>query len=150
MTPRRNGHHSSSYQYPPSSPVDRSGGHHSPPRMRGYHMRRPEGGHGPYGMAQRSRSHPPTRHPEEDAWGYSPEQRPRPPIVAEASFDSEHYPPSHSNPATPNAPHYGPPMHHDGYHHHQQQGFQGGSFGSFESPAPGYYEQRGHYGRPSP
>eukprot|EP00526_Cylindrotheca_closterium_P006758 CAMPEP_0113639268 /NCGR_PEP_ID=MMETSP0017_2-20120614/20596_1 /TAXON_ID=2856 /ORGANISM="Cylindrotheca closterium" /LENGTH=743 /DNA_ID=CAMNT_0000550465 /DNA_START=82 /DNA_END=2313 /DNA_ORIENTATION=+ /assembly_acc=CAM_ASM_000147 len=158
MTPsRRGGHHS--YQYPPSSPVSRGGptGHHSPPRMRGYHMRRPEG-QGPYSAAVRSRSHPPTRHPEEDAWGYSPEQRPRPPIVAEASFDSEHYP-SHashaSNPTTPNAPHYGPPMHHEsggGYHHqhHQQQGFQGGSFGSFESPAPGYYEQRGHYGRPSP
>ncbi|KAL3930521.1 MAG: hypothetical protein SGBAC_011726, partial [Bacillariaceae sp.] len=46
MTPRRSSA-GPSYQYPPSSPVS-SSHHTSPPRMRGYHMRRPEG---PYSAA---------------------------------------------------------------------------------------------------
>eukprot|EP00980_Cylindrotheca_fusiformis_P028749 scaffold22642_cov134-Cylindrotheca_fusiformis.AAC.4 len=149
MTPRR-AHHA--YNYPPASPVSRPGSQHSPPRMRGYAMRRPEG---PYSAAQRARSHPPSRHPEDAAWGpYSPD-RSRPPIVAESSFDSEHYA-SHasvaSHPATPIAPHYGPPMHHE--HPAHQQGFYSAgaaSFGgSFDSPAPGYYPERGYYGHPPP
>lgn len=146
MTPSRRGHQS--YHYPPTSPVSRPAAEHSPPRMRGYAMRRPEG---PYSAAQRSRSHPPSRHPEDGAWrSYPSPDRSRPPIVAETSFDSEHYS-SHashaSHPATPNAAHYGPPMHHERAAAHQQAAFYGSSFGgSFDSPAPGYYEQRGYYG----
>ena len=131
------------YQYPPTSPVSRPGDHASatPPRLRNYAMRRPEG---PYSAATRGRGRSedgswnppyPTSTPSSD--------RSRPPLVAE-SFDSEHYSSHASHPTTPNAPHYGPPMHHDPY-----RGFQGASFGSFDShaPPPPHFDDYRYYGR---
>jgi len=135
MTPsRRYGH----YQYPPASPVSRPGGAAAtPPRARNYAMRRPEG---PYSAA--TRGHPP---PE---YGTPAGDRSRPPLVTESSFDSEHYSShaSHSNPATPNAPHYGPPVHPEP---HYSGSFYGASFGgSFDShaPPPPHFDDHRYYG----
>lgn len=150
LTPRSTGgryppqSNSSSYHYPPASPVSRAGGSgSSPPRVRGYGMRRPEG---PYSAAQRSRDE------NNGSWGYPTPDRPRPPVVAESSFDSEHhYPPhssSHSHPTTPNAPHYGGrPPHHSQYSdpsppHYGSSGYPGPSSfehgSSFDSHHPSY------------
>jgi hypothetical protein len=142
MTPsRRYGHH----QYPPTSPVSRPGSSATPPRVRSYAMRRPEG---PYSAA--TRGHGP---PEEGGWNnYSTPagERPRPPLVTE-SFDSEHYSahPSHSIPATPSEPHYGPPMHPEP---HYSGSFYGASFGgSFDShaPPPPHFDDYRYYGHSS-
>lgn len=166
LTPRSTGSRyppqtSSSYHYPPTSPVGRNGG--SPPRVRGYGMRRPEG---PYSAAQRGR---------EDAngsWGYPTPDRPRPPVVAESSFDSEHHfssqvSHSSSHPTTPNAPHYGGPPHQGHYSdpsppHYGSAGYNGSfdhgsSFDSHHAPygaSPrgpgGHYEHDRHYYGHSP
>mmetsp|Transcript_32959 Transcript_32959/g.77835 ORF Transcript_32959/g.77835 Transcript_32959/m.77835 type:complete len:851 (-) Transcript_32959:242-2794(-) len=130
LTPRSTGSRyppqssSSSYHYPPASPVSRGGSGSSPPRVRGYGMRRPEG---PYSAAQRSRDE------SNGSWGYPTPDKPRPPVVAESSFDSEHhYPPnSASHPTTPNAPHYGgrPPHH-----------------GQYGEPTPPHYGSSGYPG----
>lgn len=119
---------SSSYHYPPSSPVGRGVGNGaSPPRVRGYGMRRPEG---PYSAAQRSRDD------TNGSWGYPTPDRPRPPVVAEASFDSErHYPSevshSSSHPTTPNAPHYGGVPHNSSH---------------YSEPSPPHYGSAGYNG----
>lgn len=146
MTPRNHGHQS--YHYPPTSPVSRPGGQgHSPSRMRNYGMRRPEG---PYSAAQRSRSMPVGRQPDGSWNAYTSPDRSRPPIVAESSFDSEHYS-SHatnvSNPNTPNAPHYGPPMHRDPHYGFYGEGSFGGSFDSHHPPHHHRY-YRDSYGHP--
>lgn len=136
MTPRQQGHHS--YHYPPASPVRSGGQSHSPQRIRNYAMRRPEG---PYSAAQRNRG----RHADDGTWNAYPSQdRSRPPIVTESSFDSEHY---SSHPTTPNAAHYGPPMHGHPESHH---GFYAGeSLESFDSHAQPHYDQR-YYGHSPP
>ena len=107
-------------------------------------MRRPEG---PYSAATRGRGHS-----EDGSWNAYPtptgsSDRSRPPLVAESSFDSDHYS-SHashaSHPATPNAPHYGPPMHRDPHY-----GMYGApSFGSFDShaPPPPHFDDYRYYG----
>lgn len=139
MTPSRRsyGH----YQYPPTSPVvSRPGGASTtPPRVRGYAMRRPEG---PYSAATRGHGH------SEDwnNYGTPSSDRPRPPLVTE-SFDSEPYS-SHanSNPTTPVAPHYGPPVHPEP---HYSGSFYGASFGgSFDShgPPPPHFDDYRYYG----
>lgn len=171
LTPRSTGSryppqtNSSSYHYPPASPVSRGvGDGASPPRVRGYGMRRPEG---PYSAAQRSRDD------NNGSWGYPTPDRPRPPVVAESSFDSEHHYSSQvshspSHPTTPNAPHYGGPPHHGHYSdpsppHYGSSGYNGSfehgsSFDSHHAPygppsqsprqgGPGPYEHdRPYYG----
>ncbi len=128
MTPsRRYGH----YQYPPTSPViSRPGGPAStPPRVRSYAMRRPEGA---YSAAARTHGQP----EEWNSYSTPTGERSRPPLVTESSFDSEPYSshPSHSNPTTPSAPHYGPPVHPEP---HYSSSFYGASFGgSFDSHGP--------------
>eukprot|EP00531_Pseudo-nitzschia_arenysensis_P005945 CAMPEP_0116130348 /NCGR_PEP_ID=MMETSP0329-20121206/8422_1 /TAXON_ID=697910 /ORGANISM="Pseudo-nitzschia arenysensis, Strain B593" /LENGTH=871 /DNA_ID=CAMNT_0003624701 /DNA_START=172 /DNA_END=2787 /DNA_ORIENTATION=- len=133
LTPRSTGSRyppqtgSSSYHYPPASPVGRGAGNGaSPPRVRGYGMRRPEG---PYSAAQRSRDD------ANGSWGYPTPDRPRPPVVAESSFDSEHHYSSQvshssSHPTTPNAPHYGGPPHQ----------------GHYSDPSPPHYGSSGYHG----
>mmetsp|Transcript_14586 Transcript_14586/g.33938 ORF Transcript_14586/g.33938 Transcript_14586/m.33938 type:complete len:878 (-) Transcript_14586:291-2924(-) len=152
LTPRNNSSSryppqtsSSSYHYPPASPVNRGAGSGaSPPRVRGYGMRRPEG---PYSAAQRNRDD------ANGSWGYPTPDRPRPPVVAESSFDSEHHYSSQvshssSHPATPNTPHYGGTTHHGGHYsdpsppHYGSGGYHNGSFehgSSFDSHHPPPY-----------
>jgi len=140
MTPsRRYGH----YQYPPTSPVvSRPGGHAStPPRVRNYAMRRPDG---PYSSATRGHGH----HEEWNNYSTPAGDRPRPPLVTESSFDSEPYSshPSHSNPTTPSAPHYGHPE------PRYSGSFYGASFGgSFDSHAapPPHFDDYRYYNHPS-
>jgi hypothetical protein len=148
------------YNYPPTSPVSRAGGGHSPPRLRNYAMRR----EGPYSAAQRGR-----RHPEDGTWNPLPVtssgggDRAQPPLVTE-SFDSDHYS-SHqshgSHPTTPSAPHtphtphhhHGPPVHGPPGHDPRHHGFYGGgSFGSFDShaPPPPHFDDYRYYGHPPP
>ncbi|KAL3921714.1 MAG: hypothetical protein SGILL_002599 [Bacillariaceae sp.] len=123
------------YSYPPASPVSGPNGPpgSSPPRARGY-----------------GRHH-----------GYTPD-RSRPPLVTESSFDSDYYSShashSSSHPTTPNAPHYGPPAHHNGGGGHAADPhYRYGSFeGSFDSHHPphgppshhGYYDDRSYYHSP--
>lgn len=142
---RRYGH----YQYPPTSPVSNSAAASSPPRVRNYAMRRPEG---PYSAATRGRGPP-----EDRSWnhyGTPTSDRSRPPLVTESSFDSDHFS-SHashvSHPNTPNAPHYAPPVHRDP---HYGGGPYPGSFGgSFDShgappPPPPHFDDYRYYGHP--
>mmetsp|Transcript_30101 Transcript_30101/g.34549 ORF Transcript_30101/g.34549 Transcript_30101/m.34549 type:complete len:882 (+) Transcript_30101:303-2948(+) len=174
LTPRSNGTNGSRYppqtnsssyhHHPPASPVSRADGNGtSPPRVRGYGMRRPEG---PYSAAQKSREENTTNN---GSWGYPTPDRARPPVVAESSFDSEHpyssqvsY--SSSHPTTPNAPHYGGGAPHHGHHsdpspsHYASGGYSGSfdhgnSFDSHHAPygppssssyrggSGGYYDQ---------
>lgn len=89
-------------------------------------MRRPEG---PYSAAQRSRDD------TNGSWGYPTPDRPRPPVVAESSFDSEHHYSSQvshssSHPTTPNAPHYGGPPRQ----------------GHYSDPSPPHYGSSGYHG----
>ena len=174
LTPRSNGSsggryppqtNSSSYHhYPPSSPVSRAAGNGtSPPRVRGYGMRRPEG---PYSAAQRNRDENTTNN---GSWGYPTPDGTRPPVVAESSFDSEHpyssqVSHSSSHPTTPNATHYGGGPPHHGHHsdpsppHYASAGYSGSfdhgnSFDSHHAPygppsssshhggSGGYYDQ---------
>lgn len=153
VAPRGERGPSSHYQYPPTSPVSRQEGPHaaSPPRLKNHSMRR----EGPYSAAQRGRG----RHPEDGTFNAYPAtvtsggDRPQPPLVAESSFDSDHYS-SHqsyaSHPTTPNAPHYGPPM------HDARRGpyYGGGSFGSFDShappPPPPHFDDQRYYGHHAP
>jgi hypothetical protein len=151
VAPRGERGSSSHYQYPPTSPVSRQEGPPaaSPPRLKSYAMRR----EGPYSAAQRGR-----RHPEDGTFNPYPApvtsggDRPQPPLVTESSFDSDHYS-SHqsyaSHPTTPNAPHYGPPM------HDARRGpyYGGGSFGSFDSHAaapPPHFDDQRYYGHHAP
>lgn len=143
----RRGYPPRHYQYPPTSPVSRPEGPSSgsPQRGRNYGMRRPEG---PYSAAQRGRAHS-----DDGTWNAYPTptssaDRPRPPLVTESSFDSDHYSSHTSNasqPTTPpGPPHYGPPRHHD-----PRYGFYGnGSFGgSFDSHAPPpHFDDYRYYG----
>jgi len=150
-TPSRRGGYGH-YQYPPTSPVSRPGDdEHSPPRVRNYAMRRPEG---PPPAASRGQGHP-----DDGVWSYSSApgagERQRPPLVAE-SFDSEPYSsrPPHYNPS-PNAPHYGPPI--GGAEPPYTGSFYGASFGgSFDSqgphppPPPPQFDPHRYYGHPPP
>ena len=139
--PRRYGGPSSHYQYPPTSPVSRPDGapsQSSPSRMRNYNMRRPDGS---YSSSRGGHS----------SWGrgHSSPHRSRPPLVAE-SFDSEAYSSrgGSSHPTTPNAPHYGPPMHIDPNYsfQHGAPSF-GGSFDS-HAPPPPHFDDHRYYGHP--
>lgn len=91
-------------------------------------MRRPEG---PYSAAQRARDENTS---SSGSWGYPTPDRNLPPVVAEASFDSEHpyssqVSHSSSHPTTPNAPHYGPT--HNGH---------------YSDPSPPHYSSDGYPG----
>jgi len=159
LTPHSNGNsgsryppqtNSSSYHhYPPSSPASRpSSSGTSPPRVRGYGMRRPEG---PYSAAQRARNENANN---TGSWGYPTPERVRPPVVAESSFDSEHpysSQVSHSSPhpTTPNAPHYGGPSHHGHHSDPSPSQYSSGSYpGSFEH-GNSFDSHHAPYGPPS-
>ena len=145
-TPSRRGH--GHYQYPPTSPVSCPGDvGPSPPRVRNYAMRRPEG---PPSAASRG-------HAEDGVWNYSGPpvtgERQRAPLVAE-SFDSEQYASRtpQFNPTVHNAPHYGPPITSEPQY---SGSFYGASFGgSFDShvphppPPPPQFDDHRYYGHP--
>ena len=141
-----------SYQYPPASPVSRPGQTASPPRLRNSAVRKPGGSEGPYAKAQRSGE---STHPDDGTWNRHPaptrtasgSDRPQPPLVAESSFDSEHFSNSHyTHPSHPPTPGSGVPFH-DPAH-----SFYGpGSFGSFDTVMPHpppYGDFRRHHHRP--
>jgi hypothetical protein len=143
MSRGRYGAPSSHYQYPPASPVSRPSGPaatSSPPRLRNYAMRRPDG---QFSSSQRGRG------PEDAPWsrGHATPDRSRPPLVTESSFDSEHYSSRPSHPNTPNVPHYSASVHPD-----PNYSFYGGaaSFGSFDShappPPPPHFDDHRYYG----
>ena len=141
---------SSHYQYPPTSPVGRTGDQTaSPPRLKNFAARRTVDG--PYSKATRSHGGDAT-HPEDGTWNPYPApsrtasgDRPQPPLVAESSFDSDHFSRSHysPHPAHPPTPGSGAPH----PHHDPAANFYGpgGSWGSFESAAPHRYDE---YSRP--
>ncbi|CAB9521679.1 expressed unknown protein [Seminavis robusta] len=145
------------YQYPPASPVSRPGQTESPPRLRNFAVRRTI--EGPYSKAQRSgdiveetASWNPFPAPSRTA---SRADRPRPPLVTESSFDSDHFSNSHysqQHPSHPPTPGSGAP------NHDPTQTFYGpgGSWASFDStgahppqPPPHYDDySRGHSRHP--
>lgn len=141
-TPLPRGNHPPGYyQYPPASPVSRpSGTSHSPPR-RHYGMRRVEG---PYSAAQREGE----PHPEDNGHSRYSSRDGRPPLVAESSFDSDHYASPHSQYSShPPPPASAPPA----YDAHQQAFYREGSFGSFDSAnggagAPPQFDDYRFYG----
>mmetsp|Transcript_6098 Transcript_6098/g.8932 ORF Transcript_6098/g.8932 Transcript_6098/m.8932 type:complete len:723 (+) Transcript_6098:215-2383(+) len=137
-TPRSRNSRSQHYQYPPTSPVSRSGAtnSNSPPRKH-YRMKRTEG---PYSVAQRD-GH--SYHPDDGTFNHyqpSASSGERPPLVTESSFDSgsyhaSHYSPHQSHPPTP------------GGHREARSQFYGeSSFGSFETAPPPHFDDYRYYG----
>jgi hypothetical protein len=125
------------YQYPPASPVSRQARNHgnSPPPSTHPYERRGVSQKGPYSDAQRETN---SYHPDDGTFNsYSVSGDLRPPVVAESSFDSEHYPSPHysSHPTTPNIP---PPEAQPHY-------YGDDTWGSFDGGQPPFDEYR-YYG----